>query len=312
MKKQVFITSENYAKNNPEALQLLKDAGIQYNLSDINRAHTADEILERAGKANAILVFNTFDQVNRKVIENLPDLEVISRHGVGVEMIDVQAAAECDVIVKNTNSPNEEDAVADFTMGLVINLARDVVRLNNTTKKGGWNRYATSDLCGSTFGIIGLGKIGKSVAERALAFKMKILAVDLTNDNEFCEKHGIKQTDMDTLLKESDFISLHVPLIEQTRHLIGKEEMKKMKPTAFIINASRGPVIDNEALISSLKFADIAGAALDVYDNEPPGDSLLLSLENVICTPHVAGITRNVIKDIDIEAASNIVNTLCN
>ena len=308
--QKVFVTSALYAKQTPEAIDLLKRAGLEVRLSELSRPHKSSEILERLGDAEALLVYNTFDEVNSKVIHSAPKLKVISRHGVGIEMIDVEAAQSRGVTVRNTLRARAHEAVANFTMAMILNCTRDIYRLVRETKAGQWPRQATGDVDGETLGIIGLGRVGQAVAGRALACGMKILAYELHPDRAFCQEHGVRLVELGELLRESDVVTLHVPLEQGTQGLIGKDELALMKPTAFLINTARSKIVHNEALYNALKEARIAGAAVDVFDQEPPMGDRVLGLDNLLATPHIAGITRQVMRNMDIDAAANIVEVL--
>jgi D-3-phosphoglycerate dehydrogenase len=308
--QKVFVTTSSYAKQTPEATDLLKRAGLEVRLSDLSRAHTSSEILQRLGDGEALLVYNTFDEVNSQVIHSAPKLKVISRHGVGIEMIDVAAAQSRGVTVRNTLRARAHEAVANFTMAMILNCARDIYRRVRETKAGQWLRQATGDVDGETLGIIGLGRVGQAVAKRAVSCGMRILAYELHPDRAFCEEHGVRLVELGELLRESAVVTLHVPLEKSTEGLIGKDELSLMKSTAFLINTARSKIVDNEALYNALKDATIAGAAVDVFDQEPPMGDRLLGLDNLLPTPHIAGITRQAMRNMDIDAAVNIVEML--
>jgi len=310
MAAKIFVTSPSYAKDNPDVFELFKKASLEVSISDLNRAHSWQEILQRLGDAEGLIVFNTFDEVNNRVILNSPRLKVISRHGVGMENIDVETAKKQGIVVKNTVNAHEEESVSDFTLGLLICCARNIPGFNEETKEGKWNRKVTFDVSGKVIGIIGLGKVGRCVARRAHAFNMKIIAHEIYLDREFCSRNDIKLVDLSTLMREADFVTLHVPLTEETRHMIGTSEFRLMKPTAFFINTARAHVVDVKALYHALVEKRIAGAAIDVYDSEPPGEDPLLTLESVIATPHVAALTKQVVRNMVIEAALNVIELL--
>lgn len=310
MSSRIFISSPSYAKDNREVFGLFKEAGIEVSISDLNRAHRSKELIERMGGVEGLLVFNTFDEVNREVILKASQLKVISRHGVGLENIDVKAAQERGIIVKNTTHANEEESVSDFAMGLLISCARNIPGFNNDTKKGGWHRRVTSDVSGKTVGILGLGKVGRCVARKAHVFNMRILACELYPDKEFCTIYGVELVDLHRLMRDSDFVTIHVPLTEETKGLIGKTEFELMKAGAFLINTARAQVLDSEPFYRVLVEHRIAGAAIDVYNSEPPKEDPLLALDNVIATPHVAALTYQVVRNMDREAALNIIQVL--
>jgi D-3-phosphoglycerate dehydrogenase len=257
-----------------------------------------------------LLVYNTFDEVDAALIRSATGLKVISRHGLGIEMIDVDEAKSRGIAVRNTLRCRAEEAVANFTLAMILSCTRDLFRLAAETKAGRWPRQATGDVDGQTLGIIGLGRVGRAIACRAAACGMAILAYEPYPDTAFCKEHGVRLVELRELLQQSDVVTLHVPLEPNTRGLIGKDELALMKPTAFLVNSARAKVVDNEALYSALQKRRIAGAALDVFDEEPPVGDRLLWLDNVLATPHIAGITRQVMRNMDIDAAANIVEVL--
>jgi len=220
----------------------------------------------------------------------LPELKVVARAGVGWDAVDVQAATDHGVVVTIAPGTNQE-SVAEHTFLLMLALARNLLGQHLQIKDGQWPRKANLPLRGRTLGLVGLGRIGKAVASRAIAFGMKIMAYEPYPDPAFIEKHGIKLTTIEDVLKHSDFISLHLPMSPESKHLVNSRTLALMKPTAFLINTSRGGIIDEPALYEALKDKKIAGAGLDVFDEEPPGAAHpLLSLDNVVLTAHTAGV----------------------
>ncbi len=178
-----------------------------------------------------------------------------------------------------------------MVFGLMLSLARKIPQSDRQVREGKWPKVFGQSVWGKTLGIIGLGVIGKSVAQRAKGFNMKVLAFDKYWDEEFASANGIIRSEVDEILKESDFVTLHVPLMKETRNLIGEKQISIMKPTAYLINAARGGVVDEDALYKALKEGRIAGAGIDVFSTEPPTQSPLLGLQNVILTPHMGGFT---------------------
>jgi len=207
----------------------------------------------------------------KKFIEMAKNLRIIAVFGLGYDHIDLKAASENGVFVTRAVTSKENETVADMTMGLLICIARRIHEANDLVKSGRWGPenlqvpLLTTDVFGKTLGIIGLGNIGSAVAERARGFKMKLCYYDIIRREDLEEKIGIQYKPLDTLLKESDYVMIHTPLTKRTYHLIGEKELKSMKKTAYLINTSRGKVIDEEALIKALENKWIAGAALDVF-----------------------------------------------
>jgi D-3-phosphoglycerate dehydrogenase len=256
---------------------------------------TKDELIEAVKEYDAIIVRGR-TRLTRGVIMEAQSLKVIGRAGVGLDNIDLKAASEKGI--KVVASPQASTvAVAEATMALILALARMIPEANKTLKEGLWlkGKFMGFELRGKLLGIIGFGRIGKAVAKRALAFDMKVMVYDVRDVREEAENMGVKvATTLEELLRESDIITLHIPLNESTRHMIGEREISLMKRGAVIINTSRGGIIDTKALLKALKEGKLAGAALDVFENEPPKTEEeweLIRLPNVVVTPHIASQT---------------------
>lgn len=247
--------------------------------------------------------------VTRKVMEASKSLKVISKVGVGVDKIDLTAASEKGIWVTNTPGANA-DAVADLTFGLMLSIARYIPQTFQLLKEGEWVRYRGRQLWEKTLGIVGLGAIGKKVAFRAKGFSMRILGYDIYKDENFARENNIEFVDLDTLFKESDFITFHIPLIPQTDNLVNKRTLSLMKPTAYLVNLARGGIVNSKDLYQCLKDKKIAGAALDVLVDEPPKkDEPLLSLDNIVITSHIGANTVEGIRNMSIAATENIIST---
>ena len=230
------------------------------------------------------------DPFTANVIKSTSDLKVISRYGTGVDNVDMQAAKEKNIIVCNTPGANSQ-AVADLTFGLLLCLTRKIPLFDRNTRNGQWDRFIGTELYHKTIGILGLGKIGKAVARRAAGFSMRILACSPHIDSEYAQANGIIPVDFNTLITESDFLSLHLPLKPDTRNIICAPVMRAMKKGAIIINTARGGILDEAAAYDLLKSGHLGGLALDVYETEPVTSSPLFELDNVVLTPHTAART---------------------
>jgi glyoxylate reductase len=248
-------------------------------------------LVQRASQADALLTMLT-DPIDIAVLEAGQRLRIVAQMAVGYDNIDVVAATERGILVTNTPGVLTE-TTADLAFALLLAAARRVVEGDGLTRSGGWKPWHPSfllgqDVYGATLGIVGLGQIGLAVARRARGFDMRILYND-GRRHEVAEKElGLEYADLVQLLRESDFVTLHVPLTPETRHLIGERDLGLMKSTAILINAARGPVVDQRALYAALKSRRIAAAALDVAEVEPiPVDDPLLTLDNVVVTPHI-------------------------
>jgi D-3-phosphoglycerate dehydrogenase len=251
----------------------------------------------------------------REIIEAARELKVIGRHGVGVDNIDVKAATEKGIVVVNTPNANAT-SVAEHTVTVIGALAKRTVAYDRATREGRWelrNSYTAVDLDGKTLGLIGIGRIGTMVARRvAVAFNMKVIAYDPYVTAEKAQELGIALcSQMDDVFRQADVVSLHTPLTPETRGFINEAKLRLMKPTAFLINLSRGEVVDEKALCEALKSGVIAGAAIDVYDPEPPpNDSPLFALENILLSPHSAALTQECVIRMATGAAEGVVDLL--
>ncbi|MGQ9608931.1 MAG: 2-hydroxyacid dehydrogenase [bacterium] len=273
-----------------------------------------EELLEKAKGRNALLCLLT-EKIDKEIIEaGSPNLKIIANYAVGYDNIDVASATEYGVYV--TNTPGVlTDTTADMAWALMFSVARRIVEADKFCRAGkfkGWSAtlFLGGDIYGKTLGLVGVGRIGAAVAMRTKGFNMRVLYVDVRHNYEIEREVGAVKVDMDTLLKESDFVSLHVPLMPETRHLIGRRSLTMMKPTAYLINTSRGPVVDEAALAEALRNKVIAGAGLDVYEFEPHIIPELLELDNVVLAPHIASGTVETRTKMALMAAENIIAVL--
>jgi phosphoglycerate dehydrogenase-like enzyme len=241
------------------------------------------------------------------VLEALPGLRVVARAGVGFDRVDVAAATSRGVVVTITPAANAE-AVAEHVFGLLLALTRAVVRGDRQVRQGAWSRTPLQPLRGRTLGIVGLGRIGRAVAVRALAFGMKVVASEPSPDLDFARTHGIALVDLDTLLAQSAFVTLHVPLAQGTHGLIDRQTLSRMKRGSVLINTSRGGLVVEHDLVAALESGHLAGAGLDVFACEPtPTDNPLLLFDNVVVSPHIAGADARSVEDMAADAARGIV-----
>ncbi|MDD5778557.1 MAG: hydroxyacid dehydrogenase [Candidatus Thermoplasmatota archaeon] len=254
---------------------------------------TGDELAAVIGPYHALMV-RSGTQVTPEVIRRADNLQVIGRAGIGVDNIDVKAASAKGI--KVVNSPTgATPSVAELAIGHMISLARHLPRADRTIRSGEWAKKQLKgvELHGKTLGLVGCGNIGQLVARIARSLDMTVIGYDpYMEAEEMAEHHITKMDSLDDLMSQADFISLHVPHTKQTHHLIDAGMLAKMKPTAFLVNCARGGVVDEEALYQALKAGRIAGAALDVYEKEPPGKPKLAELDNVVFTPHLGAATR--------------------
>lgn len=269
-----------------------------------------DEVLRRVKDKEGLVCLLT-EKVNEEFLRSAPKLRIASNVAVGYDNIDVDACTKRGIAVTNTPGVLDE-TTADFAWTLLMTVARRVAEGELLARSGNWKGWNLDQLCGAdvwgkTLGIVGFGRIGRSVARRASGFQMKIIYTDAVRVSEEVEKSlNAEFRDMNSLLAESDFISLHVPLLPETRGLFDAPKLFRMKPTAFLINTSRGPVVEEAALVAALENNKIAGAALDVFENEPfihPG----LKRPNVVLTPHIASASIETRTKMALMAANNIV-----
>lgn len=274
-----------------ENLEILdKIAQVKIGLS---RPYTEVELIREVLEADGIIV-SSREKVTRRVIEAGLKLRVIGRFGVGIENVDLGTATERGIPVTYAPGINA-DAVSEHALALIFALLRKLLRATGHLKSGGWRgdrALLGGELMGSTVGIIGFGRIGQRLATKLKGFEVRILAYDPYLSKEKAPDLGANFVSLETLLKESDIISVHCALTEETRHLIGERELRLLKPTAYLVNTARGPVIDEKALQKALIEGRLAGAGLDVFEEEPPRpNNPLLTMENVVATPHCGGST---------------------
>lgn len=288
---KVLVTPTSFARYNRNLVKDLEKAVgiVVYNTT--GKPLKEQELISLISDVDGFIA--GLDDITASVIKFAKNLKIITRYGSGVDRVDLKAAKEAGIYVTNTPGANSV-SVAELTIGLAIMAARNVVEGNNETKKGEWSRLSGISLAEKTFGIIGLGNIGKEVAARLDAFGVKILAFDINLDKEFAKKYNILFTDLDTVLSSSDFISLHIPVFKDTIDIINKYTLAKMKKNAIFINTSRGELVDEDALYKSLTCGHLRAAALDAFKKEPPeADNRLLTLPQVITTPHIGAATDN-------------------
>lgn len=272
---------------------------------------TEDEVAEQAKHADAIL--NQYAPISRRVIESLENAKVISRYGVGVNTIDIDAANEKGITVANVPDYGMEE-VSNHALALLLSWARKVTLLNNEVKRGNWDFKACVPIHrfnNQTVGVLGFGRIPRRFIEKVKPLGFKLAAYDPFVSAEDMASAGVKKMELDEIIREADYLSVHVPLIKDTYHLLNADRFSQMKKNAVIINTARGPIIDEKALIEALENGIIAGAALDVAEEEPISiDSPLLHMYNVIITPHSAWYSEEAMVELRQKAAKNIVQVL--
>jgi Lactate dehydrogenase and related dehydrogenases len=301
--EKVFLTEQIH----PNAVELLKQ-----HFEVIQGISTEEsEIIRQAQDCAAILIRSA--HITARVMDELPTLKVVAKHGMGVDNIDVEYATEVGIQVVNAPFSNL-NAVAEHIVALLLALSKRIVRMDGLTRSGEFkqrNAYKTTELKGSTVGIVGMGKISKMVVKKLSGFEMNILSSDPFVEQAQVEGLGIRMVSPEELYQTADFVIVHTSLFPSTFHLVGAEQFRWMKNTAYIINAARGPVIDEAAMIAALQSGEIAGAGLDVFEQEPPAnDNPLFAMKNVIVSPHNAALSDGALLAMAMDSAQGIVEYL--
>jgi len=310
---KVFVSRKIPGK----ALDRLTSSDHEVNVSKFDRPLTASEFLEGAKNCDAVLTLLT-DKIDGEVIDAIgPQLKIVSNYAVGFNNINVDQASKRGVVVTNTPSEEVNESVAEHAWALMLALARRVVEADEATRRGaykGWGPgiFLGINMIGRTLGIVGLGRIGTMTARRAMGWDMRVLYNKRSRDESVEKELGIEFAQLDKLLSESDFVSLHVPLTKDTHHLINKDSLAKMKRGSYLINTARGPIVDEQALVDALRQGHLAGAALDVYEVEPNINPELIGMENVILTPHIASATWEAREKMGEQAVSSIFDVFSN
>jgi len=308
---KIFVTRRIPGK----ALEELAKSGHDVEVSEFDRPLKEEELVEKVGGVDALLALLT-DRIDSDLMDAAgPQLKIVSNYAVGFDNIDLKAASDRGILITNTPSDEVNEAVAEHTWALILSLTRRIVEADEAVRRGaykGWEPdiFLGTNLIGKTLGIVGLGRIGSMVVRRAKGYKMTILYNKRTRDEEKEKKLGVRFASLEDLLAKSDIVSLHVPLTEETRQMINQETLAKMKKGSYLINTARGPVVNEHDLVEALRSGHLAGAALDVYDNEPNIDPELIGMENVILTPHIASATREAREKMGNQAVSAILRTL--
>ena len=309
-KARVFMTRRRV----PEAVALL-ESRFDVEVWPERTPPPRDELLKRLAYCEAV-VTEIDDAVDEAALRSAPNLRVVANRAVGLDNVDVEAATRLGVLVSNTPGVLQESC-ADFAFAMILALARNVPYADRQVRAGAWKMfdqspYLGADVHGATLGIVGLGGIGEAVMRRATGFDMRVLYHSRTRKTEAERAYGGEWApDLDTLLAESDFVSLHVPLTPETDLLIGRRELGLMKPAAYLVNTARGRVVDTDALCEALGEGRLAGAALDVTDPEPlPADHPLLGMANVIVTPHISSGSAATVRRMGVMAAENVIAAL--
>lgn len=277
---------------------------------DVKTGLAPEELKAIIGEYDGLVV-RSDTQVTAEIIEAGKNLKVVGRAGVGVDNIDLDAATQHGIIVVNAPTSNTTSA-AEHAFGLMLALARHIPQAHHRLKEGFWERsnYVGIELKGKCLGVVGLGNVGSEIARRALAFEMRVLGYDPFVSSEYAKKLGVELVDIEKLLKESDFVTLHIPSTADTKGLIGTKELAMMKPSVRIINCARGGLINEDLLVKSIEEGKIAGAAIDVFSKEPATENVLLQSDKIIVTPHLGASTAEAQAGVAIDIAEEILSVL--
>ncbi len=306
-KYKILVTSTSFNKVDPLPRERLLQYGCEIVDNPFNRPLKEKDLIPLLEDVDGVIA--GLDEYSRKAICSSRRLKVISRYGVGLDNINLEAARDRGISVVNTPEVNTQ-AVADLTFGLMLAVCRKITQAHVSTQKGSWGRLIGRGVYKKSIGIIGLGRIGKAVAERARGFSMEILAHDVKKDEVFSKPLGIRFLPLDELLVKADFITLHCDLNPGSKGIIGSPELVLMKKTAYLVNTARGGLIDENALFEALRDKKIAGAALDAFENEPPVGSPLLTLDNILTTPHIGSYTHEALLEMGLIAVDNLIKNL--
>jgi D-3-phosphoglycerate dehydrogenase len=306
-KWKLLIGSKSFGKAFPEHLRQLEEAGCEIVPNQVGRPYQAAELKQALLGIDAIVTGT--DELNAEVIASADRLKTIAKHGVGLDNIDLPAARARGVVVSAAFGA-VHDSVADLTLALLLAVARGIVPAHLATRAGQWKGVMGMELREKTLGIVGLGRIGKEVARRAMAFGMRIIATDPRPDLPFAAAQAIRYVELEELLATSDAVSLHAGLEQAGRPLLGAAELATMKKGALLVNTGRGHLVDELALAEALRTGRIGGAGLDVFSHEPPLGSPLLGLENVVLAPHMAGDTRDARRRMGEITVENVVRVM--
>ena len=289
--KSVAVTSRSFSKH-PMLREELSKKYQRVTFNDAGKTLSDEALIDFLQDHDMAII--GLERMHADILKQLPKLKVISRFGVGLDTLDIVTMKTLGIKLAYTRGANKR-AVSELVIGLAINMLRQLPFSNHELLTGIWRQNKGRQLSGKTIGIIGLGEIGKDLVSLLRVFDCKIYAFDVSDQTDFCRAHQIKQVDLDSLLSVADVVTLHIPLNSATRLLLNEQRLSLMKPSAILINAARGGLVDEQALKLMLQNNRLAGAAFDVYETEPPVDKELLSLPNFFATPHIGGSTEEAI-----------------
>jgi phosphoglycerate dehydrogenase-like enzyme len=307
MKKICSITSTSFSKNKYLINEVKKIRGIDFRFNKTGNKLNKNNLINFLKNSDYAIV--GLEKINSDILKYCPKLKIISKYGVGMDNIDFKSANAHKVKIVHSKGTNKR-SVAELTLALSISLFRNITSNSEDLKNGIWKINIGSEISGKTIGIIGLGNVGTDLVRLLKPFKCKILVNDIINIKKKCKKLKLKFSTKKEIFKVADLITIHTPLTNLTKNLVNKSHLKLMKKSSFIINTSRGGIVNEQDLYNYLQNKKIMGAALDVYQNEPCYKKKLIRLKNIICTSHIGGSTEEAIKNMGLAAIKNLKNAL--
>jgi len=306
---KILVTPRSFGKTDPYAFEILRNAGFDIVVNDSGGILDRDALREKLADCDGVIL--GVDPLDASVLAGAPKLKVIAKYGVGIDNIDMAECERRGIKVSRTVGANS-DAVADYAFSLMMALARQVVHIDSRCRKKDWSKITTLDVYGKTLGLLGTGAIGKGVAARAKGFNMRVIAHDVFWNDEWAKQHGIEKVSPEQIYREADFISLHLPLTDETRNMIGKNELDMMKKTAVLVNTARGGIINEDDLLAALKNKRIYGAGIDAFMEEPPANPDWYGLDNLVMGSHASASTIGATENMGRMAAKNLIHDLGN
>lgn len=300
--QKIVVTSKAFSKNE-KLTKKIKSLFPNTILNDENKRFSKNELIDLLNGADGAII--GLEEINKELLESVPSIKIISKFGVGLDNINLNDCEKLGVSVGWTGGVNKT-SVAEMALGFMLMFSRNLYITSNQMKNGIWNKSGGFQLSGKTIGIIGVGHIGKELIKYLKPFGCKILVNDIIEQDDYYKKNNLEQTTKEYIYKQSDIITIHVPLNEETKDMITLKELKIMNKAAYLINTARGNIINENDLKIALKDGLIAGAALDVYSEEPPEDIEFLSLPNLICTPHIGGNSIEAVEAMGMSAIKHL------
>lgn len=306
MKGKIVATPRSFGQVG-DPVGLLERAGYAVVRNPVGRILSEEEMCIHLADAVGVVV--GVDPLSATVLDAAKQLKAISKYGVGTDNIDVARAEALGIPVSITRGANA-DAVADYAFTLMAACARKLLSIDARCRRRDWGKVTSLDIWGKTLGILGLGAIGKGLALRAAGFDMRVLAYDVYWDAAYAQSHGITYAEPEEIYRDADFVSLHLPLTETSRHMISDAQFAMMKPTAVLVNTARGGLVDEAALVRALREGTIYAAGVDAFAEEPPSDEALYGLENLVMGSHCAASTQGAVENMGMMAAQNLLDDL--